>query len=68
MRPHRGEIGRRPTPSLAFVGPMVVLALILGLVLGAIAVWLYASRRLGVVERQLAGTRAELDVERRSFD
>jgi len=47
---------------------MVVLALILGLVLGAIAVWLYASRRLGVVERQLAGTRAELDVERRSFD
>ena len=36
--------------------------------LGAIAVWLYASRRLGVVERELAGTRAELDVERRSFD
>ena len=47
---------------------MVILALVLGLVLGAIAVWLYASRRLGVVERELAGTRAELDVERRSFD
>ena len=47
---------------------MVILALMLGLLLGAIAVWLYASRRLGVVERQLAGTRAELDVERRSFD
>ena len=47
---------------------MVILALILGLLLGAIAVWLYASRRLGMVERELAGTRAELDVERRSFD
>ena len=47
---------------------MVIFALILGLLLGAIAVWLYASRRLGVVERELAGTRAELDVERRSFD
>ncbi|HWL31964.1 MAG TPA: DNA recombination protein RmuC [Gaiellaceae bacterium] len=47
---------------------MVILALILGLLLGAMGVWLYASRRLGVVERELAGTRAELDVERRSFD
>ena len=47
---------------------MVILALILGLLLGATAVWLYASRRLGAVERELAGTRAELEVERRSFD
>ena len=47
---------------------MVILSLLLGLLLGAIGVWLYASRRLGVVERELAGTRAELDVERRSFD
>ena len=47
---------------------MVILALILGLLLGAVAAWLYASRRLGAVERELAGTRAELDVERRSFD
>ena len=32
------EVSRRPTPSLAFVGPMVILALILGLVLGALVV------------------------------
>ena len=47
---------------------MVVLALILGLVLGALVTWVVASRRLSVAENALAGTRAELDVERRSFD
>jgi DNA recombination protein RmuC len=47
---------------------MVILALILGVVLGAFATWIYASRRLQAAERDLAGTRAELDVERRSFD
>ena len=47
---------------------MVVLALILGLVLGALVTWVFASRRLSFVESALAGTRAELDVERRSFD
>jgi DNA recombination protein RmuC len=54
---------------------MVVLALILGLALGAAAAWLLAARRsaatereLAVVRTELAGTRAELDVERRSFD
>ena len=47
---------------------MVVLALILGLALGALVAWVYAARRLHASERDLAGTRAELDVERRSFD
>ena len=47
---------------------MVVLALILGFVLGALVTWVVASRRLSFVESALAGTRAELDVERRSFD
>jgi DNA recombination protein RmuC len=54
---------------------MVVLALFLGLVLGAFAAWLLASRQRAAVARELsetrselAGTRAELDVERRSFD
>jgi DNA recombination protein RmuC len=54
---------------------MVVLALILGLALGVIATWLLASRRLGAadvrlteVRTELAAARAELDVERRSFD
>jgi DNA recombination protein RmuC len=54
---------------------MVVLALILGLALGAAVAWLLAARRsaaaereLAVVRTELAGTRAELDVERRSFD
>jgi DNA recombination protein RmuC len=54
---------------------MVVLALILGLALGAFAAWLLAARRSAAAERELAavrtelaGTRAELDVERRSFD
>ena len=47
---------------------MVIVALILGLVLGSLVTWVAASRRLGVAERELAGTRAELDVERRSFD
>jgi DNA recombination protein RmuC len=47
---------------------MVVLALILGLVFGALVTWVVASRRLSVAESALAVTRAELDVERRSFD
>jgi len=54
---------------------MVVLALILGLALGASASWLLASRLRADAERELTGaqaelaaTRAELDVERRSFD
>ncbi len=47
---------------------MVALALTLGLVLGAAATWLILSRRFIGQERELAGTRAELDVERRSFD
>jgi DNA recombination protein RmuC len=54
---------------------MVVLTLFLGLVLGAFAAWLLASRQRAAVARELsetrselAGTRAELDVERRSFD
>jgi DNA recombination protein RmuC len=47
---------------------MVVLALILGLALGALAAWAYSSRRLTAAERDLAVTRAELEVERRSFD
>jgi DNA recombination protein RmuC len=54
--------------SLPFVDPMVVLALILGIAVGALAAWLYGSRRLAGAERDLAATRAELDVERRSFD
>ena len=47
---------------------MVVVALILGLTLGALGAWVYGSRRLNAAERELSGTRAELDVERRSFD
>ena len=54
---------------------MVLLALMLGLALGAFAAWIVASRLRTETERQLAGTRAELaatsaelDVERRSFD
>jgi DNA recombination protein RmuC len=54
---------------------MVVLALFLGLVLGAFAAWLLASRQRAAAGRELAdtrselaATRAELDVERRSFD
>ena len=54
---------------------MVLLALVLGLTLGAFASWLVASRLRAETERRLAGTRAELaatsaelDVERRSFD
>jgi DNA recombination protein RmuC len=47
---------------------MVVIALIIGLALGGLAAWAYASRRLTTAERQLAVTSAELDIERRSFD
>ena len=47
---------------------MVIVALILGIALGACAAWVYASRRLYAADRELAATRAELDVERRSFD
>ena len=47
---------------------MVILALILGVALGALIAWVLASRRLNTAETQLACTRAELDVERRSFD
>ena len=36
---------------------MVVLALISGLALGGIAAWILATRRAGVVERQLGDTR-----------
>ena len=48
---------------------------VLGLALGAVAAWLVASRRvsvadarLGELRTELVATRAELDVERRSFD
>ena len=41
---------------------MVILALILGLALGALIAWVLASRRLNTAETQLACTRAELDV------
>jgi DNA recombination protein RmuC len=47
---------------------MLVVALALGLAVGAIASWLYCSRRLLAADRELATTRAELEVERRSFD
>ena len=55
---------------------MVTAALIvLGVALGAAAAWLLASRRVSAADTRLAevraelvGTRAELDVERRSFD
>ena len=47
---------------------MLIVALILGIALGACAAWVYGSRRLNAAERELAATRAELDVERRSFD
>jgi DNA recombination protein RmuC len=47
---------------------MLIVALILGIALGACAAWVYGSRRLYATERELAATRAELDVERRSFD
>lgn len=54
---------------------MVALALVTGLALGALAAWLVAARLRTTAEReladsraQLAATRAELDVERRSFD
>ena len=54
---------------------MVLLALVLGLTLGAFASWIVASRLRGETERRLAATQAELaatsaelDVERRSFD
>jgi len=54
---------------------MVVFALFLGLALGAFAAWIIASRlrataetRLTDARAELAATRAELDVERRSFD
>src|SRR6188768_1749458 len=57
--PFRPDIRCRPTRSLPFVDPMVIAALILGLVLGALVTWVVASRRLGVAERELAGTRAE---------
>ena len=47
---------------------MLVLALVLGVVAGAAAMWIIASRRLLVSERELASARAELEVERRGFD
>ena len=54
---------------------MVLLALVLGLTLGAFASWVIASRlrakterRLANTQAELAATSAELDVERRSFD
>ena len=43
---------------------MVIVALILGLALGGLVAWVAASRRPTSLERELAGTRAELDVER----
>src|SRR5471032_2311279 len=39
--------GFRPMPSLAFRGPMVIIALLLGLVIGALAVALWARAELG---------------------
>jgi DNA recombination protein RmuC len=54
---------------------MVLLALVLGLTLGAFTSWVIASRlrakterRLADTQAELAATSAELDVERRSFD
>ena len=47
---------------------MIYLALFLGLTLGAAAAWAYCSRRLIERDGELATARAELDVERRSFD
>ena len=43
---------------------MLIVALILGIALGACAACVYGSRRLNAAERELAATRAELDVER----
>jgi len=47
---------------------VTALALVLGVALGALAAWVVAGRRAQAAERELAATRAELDVERRSFD
>jgi DNA recombination protein RmuC len=47
---------------------VTALALVLGVALGALAAWVVAGRRAQAAERDLAATRAELDVERRSFD
>jgi len=43
---------------------MVVLALFLGLVLGAFAAWLLASRQRAAAGRELADTRSELAATR----
>src|SRR4029077_2152449 len=50
----------RPTPSLAFVGPMVIAGLLIGLVVGAGAAWLYARAQSGA---QTAALRVELGHE-----
>lgn len=47
---------------------MVVIAFLLGLLLGTLCVWVLASRRLAERERDLAVARASLDLERRTGD
>ena len=70
--------GRRPPTRLPFVDPMVIVALLIGLAVGALAVLLAVRpallerrRRTEEVielERALAGAEAELAVERGSLD
>ena len=48
------RVGGRPTPSLAFVGPMVILALILGLLLGAACAWVVTRSRSAQLETELS--------------
>jgi DNA recombination protein RmuC len=50
----------RPTPPLAFVGPMVIAGLLIGLLVGAGAAWLY-TRAQGAA--QTAALRVELEHE-----
>ena len=74
--PARLRVPSGPPPTLS--GPMQIVALVTGLLLGALGVWLALRVRLAagdaaqaVVrerERELAAALAELDVERRSVD
>jgi DNA recombination protein RmuC len=73
-----GCVRLRPERALAFLDPMVIVALVLGIVVGALG--LYLALRPALVERRrrtdqvielervLAAARAELAVERSGFD
>src|SRR5665213_3164387 len=60
---HDGPPGLRPTPALAFSGSMVIAGLLIGLVVGAGAAWLYARAQSGAQRAALMSEAAALGVE-----